>query len=187
MLRREYESLSLRRWFAARYEIEVGLYSYGCFDPLRVSGRTRIGRYCSIAPSARIVGANHPLDALTTHPYLYDAGLGVIAADRLDPAWLTIGDDVWIGHNATVMPGCKSIGRGAVIGTGAVVTQAVEPYTIVAGVPARLLRRRFTPEVIAAIEATRWWDNDKAWLRRLAAAHPAAAYAPDAAALAEVR
>ena len=126
------------------------------------------------------------MQALTTHPYLYDSKLGVIDADRIDAVWLVIEDDVWIGHNATILPGCKFIGRGAIVGAGAIVTEAVEPYTIVGGVPARALRRRFPTDVIAAIERSRWWEIDKAALRRLARDHPAAAFAPDAATLAAV-
>lgn len=184
--RNQYESRALRSWFADRFAIEVGLYSFGCFDPQRIGARTRIGRYCSIATSARIVDANHPLQALTTHPYLYDSSLGVVAANRIDAAWLVIEDDVWIGHNATILPGCKFIGRGAIIGAGAIVTHAVDPYTIVGGVPARPLRRRFPPDVIAAIEQSRWWEADRQSLLRLATDHPEAAFAPDAVSLAEI-
>jgi acetyltransferase-like isoleucine patch superfamily enzyme len=186
LLRDEYESTALRAHFAARWEVEVGLYSYGCFDPWRVPRRTRIGRYCSFAKSARILDANHPIEALTTHPYLYEARLGVVDCDRIDPAWLTVGDDVWISHNATITPGCKAIGRGAIIGAGAVVTRDVPAYAIVAGLPARKLRDRFDAETITAIEASRWWERDKAGLRALVAAAPEAAFRPSAAALARV-
>jgi virginiamycin A acetyltransferase len=178
LLRDEYESVELRRWFAERWGVEAGLYSYGCFDPWRVPARTRIGRYCSFAKTARVLDANHPIEALTTHPYLYEARFGVVPADRIDSAWLEIGDDVWISHNATIAPGCKSIGRGAIIGAGAVVTRDVAPYTIVAGLPAKPLRLRFDAETIAAIEASRWWELDKAALRRLVAADAVVAFAP---------
>ncbi len=184
LLRDEYESLELRRHFAARWGVEVGLYSYGCFDPWRVPRRTRIGRYCSIAKTARILDSNHPIAALTTHPYLYEAKFGVVASDQLDPAWLEIGDDVWISHNATITPGCKAIGRGAIIGAGAVVTRDVPAYAIMTGQPARQLRSRFDAATIAAIEASRWWEKDKASLRTLVQTHPDAAFRPDPATLA---
>ena len=184
LLRDEYESLPLREHFARRWQVEVGLYSYGCFDPWRTPRRTRIGRYCSFAKSARILDANHPIDALTTHPYLYEARFGVVASDLIDPPWLDIGDDVWISHNATITPGCKAIGRGAIIGAGAVVTHNVPPYAIIAGLPATLLRFRFDPETIAAIEASRWWELDKAGLADLVRRSPAAAYHPGAETLA---
>lgn len=184
LLRDEYESLALRRHFAARWGVEVGLYSYGCFDPWRVPRRTRIGRYCSIAKTARILDSNHPIAALTTHPYLYEAKFGVVASDQLDPAWLEIGDDVWISHNATITPGCKAIGRGAIIGAGAIVTRDVPAYAIMTGQPARQLRSRFDAETIAAIEASRWWEKDKAALRELVRKHPDAAFRPRPATLA---
>lgn len=169
LLRRdEYESLALRQWFARRWSVEVGLYSYGCFDPWRIPPRTRIGRYCSFAKSARILDANHPLDALTTHPFLYERRFGVVDNDLIDPDWITIEDDVWVSHNATISPGCKHIGRGAVIGAGAVVTKDVPAYAIVVGAPGKVLRYRFDPEMQAAIEASRWWEMDKAELATLA-------------------
>lgn len=163
----EYESLELREWFAKEYGVEVGLYSYGCFDRWRFPPRTRIGRYCSIARSARILDSNHPIDALTTHPYLYDPVHGVVAKNPLEPAWLVIEDDVWISHNATITPGCKHVGRGAIIGAGAVVTKDVPAYAIVAGVPATVVRYRFDADTQAALEASRWWEMDKARLAEL--------------------
>jgi UDP-3-O-[3-hydroxymyristoyl] glucosamine N-acyltransferase len=184
--RNEYDSLALRQHFATRWQVEVGLYSYGCFDPWRVPRRTRIGRYCSIAKTARILDANHPIAALTTHPFLYEAKFGVVPKDLIDPPWLEIEDDVWISHNATLTPGCKRVGRGAIIGAGAVVTQDVPPYAIMAGMPARRLRDRFDAATIAAIEATRWWELDKTRLAELVRAHPDAAYHPDPANLAAV-
>lgn len=184
LVRGEHESAALRDHFARRYQVEVGLYSYGCFDPWRTPRRTRIGRYCSFAKSARILDANHPIDALTTHPFLYEARFGVVPHDLIDPPWLDIGDDVWISHNAIIAPGCKAIGRGAIIGAGAVVTHDVLPYAIMAGMPATRLRFRFDAETIAAIEASRWWELDKAGLADLVRRNPAAAYHPGAETLA---
>lgn len=182
----EYESLELREYFATNHEVEVGLYTYGCFDRWRVPRRTRIGRYCSFAKTARILDANHPIEALTTHPYLYEARFGVVPKDLIDPPWLEISDDVWISHNVTITPGCKAIGRGAIIGAGAIVTRDVPAYTIMAGAPARAIRPRFAPETIAALEASRWWTLDKAALATLVRDHPHAAYHPDPASLAAI-
>ncbi|GGI86954.1 hypothetical protein GCM10007973_24220 [Polymorphobacter multimanifer] len=186
-LRTEYENLALRAYFAQRYQIEVGLYSYGCFDRWRVPPHTRIGRYCSFAKSVRVLDANHPMDSLTTHPYLYEARWGVIPADRVTAEWLVVEDDVWIGHNATILPGCKHIGRGAIIGAGAIVTRDVPAYAVMAGMPAKPIRQRFDPATIAALEASRWWLMDKAQLRALVAAHPDAAYRPTADGLAALQ
>jgi virginiamycin A acetyltransferase len=184
LLRDEYESLPLRALFAQRFRVEVGLYSYGCFDRWRVPPRTRIGRYCSFAKSARVLDANHPVEALTTHPFLYEAKFGVVPVDRIDPPWLEIGDDVWIGHNVTITPGCKAIGRGAIIGAGAIVTRDVPAYAVMAGMPASQLRTRFDAETIAALEASRWWELDRAGLAALVARAPETVFRPNAANLA---
>jgi hypothetical protein len=75
-----------------------------------------------------------------------------------------VGHDVWLGHGATVLPGV-SVGTGAVVGAGAVVTEDVPPYTVVAGVPAEPIRRRFPEDVAARVAATEWWDWDHETLR----------------------
>lgn len=181
--RDEYESVALRAYFAERWEVIVGAYSYGCFDPWRIPRRTRIGRYCSFAKSARVLDSNHPFDAISTHPFLYEAKFGMVAADRLDPPWLIIEDDVWISHNVTITPGCKFIGRGSIIGAGAVVTRDVPAYTIVGGIPATTLRRRFDDATIANIEASRWWELDRSALAELVARDPEAVFAPAAVAM----
>ena len=178
LLRDEYESAALRTLFAQRFQVEVGLYSYGCFDRWRVPPRTRIGRYCSFAKSVRVLDANHPVEAITTHPFLYEAKFGVVGEDRIDAPWLEISDDVWVGHNAIITPGCKAIGRGAVIGAGAVVTRDVLPYAVMAGMPAKQLRMRFDADTIAALEASRWWQRDRLALRDLVARSPETVFHP---------
>jgi acetyltransferase-like isoleucine patch superfamily enzyme len=170
--RDEYESQPLRDWFARDFGVEVGLYSYGCFDRWRFPARTRIGRYCSFAKTVRVVEANHPLDALTTHPFLYDPSFGIVDTHSPAPPWLEISDDVWVGHNATILAGCKAIGRGAVIAAGAVVTRNVGAYEIVSGLPAKRLKMRFSPDMIEALEASRWWELDRAGLKRLGRDQP---------------
>ncbi len=180
MRRRQFDNEALRRHFADEYDIEVGLYSYGCFDRWRMPGPMRVGRYCSISSTARSVDRNHPTDALTTHPALYEKSFGVVDQDLPPAAPLIIEDDVWIGHNVMILPGCKFIGRGAVIGAGAVVTRNVDQYAIIAGTPARKLRDRFSPDMVKAIEASRWWEMDLASLRRLVQVRPDLAFAPTA-------
>lgn len=183
MRRSQYENLGLRRFFSTRYDIEVGLYSYGCFDPWRMPGPMRVGRYTSVSRTASAVLSNHPLEALTTHPALYEKGFGVVDQDRIRAAPLVIEDDVWIGHNVLILPGCKFIGRGAVIGAGSVVTHDVGRYEVMAGNPARKLRDRFAPDLAAAIEASRWWEMDLVALRRLVRDRAGMVFHPDAAAL----
>lgn len=178
LLRREQlENIKLRTYFSRRHGIEVGLYSYGCFDAWRMPGPMRVGRYCSIAKSARVVPNNHPMSALTTHPLLYERRFGLVDTD-LQAEPLVIEDDVWIGHDAVLLPGCKFVGRGAVVGAGAIVTSNVERYTIVAGNPARRLRDRYPAELAAAIEQSRWWELDIADLRRLGRERPDVVFQP---------
>ena len=159
--RDEYETRALRRYFRRTYGIDIGLYTFGAFDRWRVPPGTRIGRYCSIARTARFLDANHPIDTLSSHPFFYLGGMGVIATDRITLRPQIVEEDVWVGHNATIGATCHRIGRGAVVGAGAVVTRDVPPYAIVVGMPARVVRYRFDPETIAAIEASQWWTLDK--------------------------
>lgn len=181
--RRQATSLTLRRIFRERHRIDVGLYSYGCFDQWRMPGPIRVGRWCSIASTVRSAPINHPMEAITTHPALYERSFGVVDQDISWDEPLVIGDDVWIGHNAVILPGCKSIGRGAVVGAGAIVTRDVPAYAIVAGNPAKPLRRRFSDELIAALEESGWWTLDAPGLRRLIVANADLVRHPTVAAL----
>lgn len=183
--RRQHRSQALRRIFAERYGITVGLHSYGCFDRWRMPGPMVVERYCSIANTVRSARANQPPAAITTHPVLYERQFNVVDRDMVHAELLTIEDDVWIGHNAVILPGCKRIGRGAIVGAGAIVTRDIAPYTIVAGNPAKVLRARFTPELVEAIEKTRWWELEPAALRRIWLTTPELLAAPTAASLAE--
>lgn len=178
VIRNHEESAFLRRRFKKLYDIEIGAYSYGVFDRWRIVPGTRIGRYCSFGGSASIIAANHPMAALSTHPIFYLKDRGVIPEDRVVDAPTIIEDDVWVGHNAVITPGCKHVGRGAVIGAGAIVTRDVPPYAIVAGNPAKLIRYRFSPEVIEAVERTRWWELDRPALARACAVVPEFGFAP---------
>jgi virginiamycin A acetyltransferase len=176
--RHEFDSVRLRRFFLENYNIEIGMYSYGCFDRWRMPGPMRVGRYCSIAKTVRSTLNNHPLTALTTNPILYERSFGVVDSDVVWSGSLEIEDDAWIGHNAVILPGCKRIGRGAVVGAGSIVTNNVERYTIVAGNPARAIRSRFPSEMIDAIEQTRWWELDTASLSRRLRQCPAMFFNP---------
>ena len=186
-LRDQHVNQRLRDHFRTRHRVDVGLYSYGCFDQWRMPGPIRVGRYCSIANSVRSAPVNHPLSALSTHPCLFDAALGVVDTSLHYDEVLVIEDDVWIGHNAVILPGCRFIGRGAVIGAGSIVTKDVSPYAIVAGNPARKLRDRFDPELAAAIDASKWWEMDFAQLRQLAQDDADVLFHPTRAALARLQ
>ena len=123
-----------------------------------------IGKFCSIACGAKFLftSANHTLRSLSTYPFpLFFEEWGLDKA-HMAQAWdnkgdITIGNDVWIGYEAVLLSGV-TIGDGAIIGTRAVVTQDVPPYTIVGGVPAKPIRRRFDDATIDALLALRWWD-----------------------------
>ena len=125
--------------------------------------RLVIGKFCSIACGTRFLmnSANHALDSLSTYvfPIFYeewDHGMEVAEAwDRRGD--IVIGNDVWIGYEAVILSGV-TIGDGAIVAARSVVTKDVPPYTIVGGVPARTIRRRFDQETIDALLELRWWD-----------------------------
>lgn len=123
-----------------------------------------IGKFCSIACGAKFIftSANHALQSLSTYPFPIFASEWGLNWDRVTDAWdnkgdIVIGNDVWIGYEAVILQGVH-IGDGAIIGTRAVVTKDVPPYTIVGGIPAREIRKRFDPEKIEALQRLRWWD-----------------------------
>jgi hypothetical protein len=125
---------------------------------------TDIGKFCSIAAFVRLNPSNHPMDRPTQHHMTYRRRRYALDDEDDDTVFewrrdqpVTVGHDVWIGHNATVMPGV-TIGNGAVVASGAVVTHDVEPYTVVGGVPAEPIRRRFSAEIAAELESIAWWD-----------------------------
>lgn len=129
--------------------------------------RLTIGKFCSIACGAKFLfnGANHKLSSLSSYPFpLFFEEWGLHAEEMAD-AWdnegnITIGNDVWIGYEAAIMAGV-TIGDGAVIGTRAVVTRDVPPYTIVGGVPAEPIRKRFSDETIRTLLTMQWWNWPK--------------------------
>ncbi len=159
----DYCSLTLRRIFRDYHQIDVGLYSDGaCFIPDRFRDGPpgcKIGRYCSIANSATRFNADHPINTKSTHAIFYNAYYGYSKKDFLKRTFLEIGHDVWIGHNAVILSTVRFIGNGAVIGAGAIVNQDVPPYAIMVGNPARVVRYRFSPEIIRQLEDSRWWGK----------------------------
>lgn len=126
-----------------------------------------IGSFCSISWNVSIGGANHDYTRVTTHSFLYSDDFGLMGEhegyDRFSEPCV-IGNDVWIAANACICRGV-TIGDGAVIAAGAVVTHDVEPYTIVAGVPARPIKKRFDDNVISLLLKSRWWELPGAVIR----------------------
>lgn len=129
--------------------------------------KLKIGKFCSIACGAKFLfnSANHTLSSLSTYPFpLFYEEWGLQSKD-ITKAWenkgdIIIGNDVWIGYQAVILAGV-SIGDGAVIGTRAVVTKDVPPYTIVGGIPAKQIKQRFSKDTITTLLEIQWWNWPK--------------------------
>lgn len=157
--------------------IEVGDYTY--YDDLEdvqnfiknvkyhfdfTGDKLKIGKFCMIASGVSFImnGANHLTDAISAYPFaIFGNGWEDAMENKEYPIKgdTVIGNDVWIGHNATITAGVE-IGDGAIIATNATVVKDVEPYSIVGGNPARLIRYRFPKEKIAELLKLRWWNWD---------------------------
>lgn len=126
--------------------------------------RLKIGKFCSIACGAKFIStsANHSLKSLSTYPFpIFFKEWGLNVAD-ITNAWdnkgdIVVGNDVWIGYEAVILSG-GTIGNGAIIGTRAVVTKDIPPYTIVGGVPAKPIRKRFDDVIITRLLELKRWD-----------------------------
>ena len=143
--------------------VRVGRHTYGvaprnCVRPTAQAPIT-VGAFCSVGPDVLLFGqADHALDRASTFPFkarLFTPDLPDADATTRGP--LVIGHDVWIGARAMILSGV-TIGHGAVIGAGAVVARDVAPYAIMVGNPARLVRHRFPPAIVAALLEIAWWD-----------------------------
>lgn len=140
----------------------MGEHSY-CFAKDVIPG-TKIGKYCSIAKGVVIHPAEHDVYTVSTSPnvpgHKYDDKHG-------HSGGAIIGNDVWIGRNAIILNSCKNIGDGAIVAAGAVVTKDVPPYAIVGGVPAKIIKYRFSESVIKKLLASQWWNLPDSELEKL--------------------
>lgn len=134
--------------------------------------KLKIGKFCSIACGARFLftSANHKVDSLSTYPFPIFFEEWDLNIKNITSAWdnkgnIVIGNDVWIGFEAVILSGV-TIGDGAIIGTRAVVTKDVPPYTIVGGIPAKPIRKRFSDDVISELLRLKWWDWPKRKIKR---------------------
>lgn len=123
-----------------------------------------IGKYCSIACGTKFIftSANHTMQSLSTYPFGIFFDEWDLNGSDITKSWdnkgdIVIGNDVWIGYEAVIMPGVH-IGDGAIIGTRAVVTKDVEPYSIVGGLPAKVIKKRFDPIDIEKLLEIKWWN-----------------------------
>jgi acetyltransferase-like isoleucine patch superfamily enzyme len=148
---------------------KIGKYTYindYCLIDRNVKS---IGNFCSIAYHARIGLGSHPTDWVTTHPFPYQEKYkfranSVNFGDEQN--WETvIGNDVWIGANATILAGVK-VGDGAIIGAHSLVTKDVKPYSVVVGSPARHVKYRFEEDVISRLQDSKWWNWSDDELRK---------------------
>ncbi len=150
--------------FSILEDVVLGDFSYIC-EYCNIYN-TEISKFSNIASNVRINPGFHPVELPTLHHFLYRSkkyGFR-IRDDEEFFNWrklqkVYIGHDTWIGHGAVIMPGVR-IGNGSVVGSNAVVTEDVPPYTIVAGVPAKFIRKRFNQDIVKAIEKTEWWNWD---------------------------
>lgn len=152
-------SSTLRLVLSQHHGVEVGAHSYGgLLVPGASDRKTVIGRYASIGPNVMRLGAAHPMEDPSMHPYWYLSRFGYVGRDADVPrTGIEIGDDCWIGANTTILPGCRRIGIGAVIGAGSIVTRDVADFAVVMGVPARQVKIRLSEPVRAALMKERPW------------------------------
>lgn len=139
----------------------------------------KVGKFCSIGHNVVTLVGKHPLyPFVSTSPVFYSIGkqTGVTFVSKnkfsentsnlnQNNVSTVIGNDVWIGFGVVILPGIK-IGDGAIIGAGAIVTKDVEPFSIVAGNPAKVIRKRFNDDLIISILEKPWWENDLEWIKR---------------------
>lgn len=136
----------------------IGSYTYTGANT--VIKKAKIGKYCSISWNVSITGNQHEYHNISTHPFPRLSSFGFVEKKEgrgLDSEEVTIGNDVWIGMNACILPGVK-VSSGSIIGAGGMVTKDVPPYAIVAGNPARILKYRFSEDIIRQLMEIQWWD-----------------------------
>lgn len=135
---------------------KLGDYTYTGMNT--VIKHATIGKFCSISWGVSISGGNHNYHYISPHPFIHLKSFGLVKEnEKLEMKEINIGNDVWIGANASILSGI-SIGDGAVVGAGSVVTKDVPDYAIVAGNPAKIIKYRFSNRIIKMLKELCWWD-----------------------------
>lgn len=154
-----------------------GSIGYGSYIGNNSEINAVIGRFCSIASDVKVITGTHPSSCfVSTHPAFFStnkpSGISYVSENSFNERVVAegcnnsvyIGNDVWIGSDVLILPGLH-IGDGAIVGAGAVVTKDVPPYAVAVGVPARVIKYRFSEEEIRELNRIRWWEKDEAWLK----------------------
>jgi acetyltransferase-like isoleucine patch superfamily enzyme len=152
-------------WLKERGMLVIGRHSYGKPNVILFAGdsaRVSIGSFCSLASAIEVMpGGNHPTDMVTTYPIRRRLAGTEQPGEPWSKGDVAIGNDVWIGRGVKILGGI-TIGDGAVVAAYSVVTKDIPPYAIAAGVPARVVRERFSEEIVERLLRIRWWDWDDA-------------------------
>ncbi len=146
-----------KKYISSWGEGTYGIPDIRCFDQ---TSKLSVGKFCSIAPEVSILlGANHSLGLITTYPRSL-INKNKTVSDSNDRGDVNIGNDVWVGYRATIL-GSVNIGDGAIVAAGAMVVNDVPPYSIVGGIPAKIIKYRFEAEIIERLLLLKWWNWDK--------------------------
>ncbi len=144
----------------------IGDYSY--INAKTHVNHTRIGKFCSIGPEVQFGLGKHPTNLISTHPTFYATNKPFDTfSDKnyfKEFQEIELGNDVWIGSKSIIMGGV-TIGNGAIVAAGSIVTKDVQPYEVVGGVPAKHIKYRLDENTIIALEKIKWWDKDEKWLQ----------------------
>jgi virginiamycin A acetyltransferase len=152
-------SLTIREIFRRFHGVDVGLYTMGPCEvvPGNLAPGTTVGRYSSIYYTVRTVTQDAPSSKRVPDGLFSDAALGEVTNGNGGSSRLTVGHDVFIGHNVIILPSVEQIGDGAVIGAGSVVRTSIPPFAVVTGNPARVVRYRFSDNTIKELSESKWW------------------------------
>jgi acetyltransferase-like isoleucine patch superfamily enzyme len=159
--------------YASIYNTEIGRGSY--IGQSSILNNITVGRFCSIAPNVEVVYGSHPVSNISSHPAFYSkkkqsgftfcniSKLEDNSVSHLGGKSVVIGNDVWLGRGVKILEGI-TIGDGSVVGAYAVVTKDIPPYSIVGGIPAKLIRYRFDEEEVCFLNKVKWWNQPFNWI-----------------------